>query len=39
VTLDAHPTLLTSQKAMVRRLTTSGAGVEVVVGKAGSGKT
>jgi ATP-dependent exoDNAse (exonuclease V) alpha subunit len=24
---------------MVRRLTTSGAGVEVVVGKAGTGKT
>jgi conjugative relaxase-like TrwC/TraI family protein len=27
------------QTAMVRRLTTSGAGVEVVVGKAGTGKT
>lgn len=27
------------QQAMVRRLTTSGAGVEVVIGKAGAGKT
>ena len=32
-------TLSDEQEAMVRRLTTSGAGVEVVVGKAGTGKT
>ena len=32
-------TLTDEQAAMVRRLTTSGAGVEVVVGKAGTGKT
>jgi ATP-dependent exoDNAse (exonuclease V) alpha subunit len=37
--LAAHPILSAEQAAMVRRLTTSGAGVEVVVGKAGSGKT
>jgi Ti-type conjugative transfer relaxase TraA len=32
-------TLSDEQATMVRRLTTSGAGVEVVVGKAGTGKT
>ncbi len=32
-------TLSPEQAAMVRRLTSSGAGVEVVVGKAGTGKT
>jgi conjugative relaxase-like TrwC/TraI family protein len=32
-------TLADEQATMVRRLTTSGAGVEVVVGKAGTGKT
>jgi conjugative relaxase-like TrwC/TraI family protein len=32
-------TLTAEQAAMVRRLTSSGAGVEVVVGKAGTGKT
>jgi conjugative relaxase-like TrwC/TraI family protein len=32
-------TLTREQQAMVRRLTGSGAGVEVVVGKAGTGKT
>lgn len=32
-------TLFTDQRAMVEHLTTSGHGVEVVVGKAGSGKT
>jgi conjugative relaxase-like TrwC/TraI family protein len=32
-------TLSDEQEAMVRRLATSGAGVEVVVGKAGTGKT
>jgi hypothetical protein len=32
-------TLTDEQAAMVRRLTSSGAGVEVVVGKAGTGKT
>jgi hypothetical protein len=31
--------LSAEQTAMVRRLTTSGAGVEVVVGRAGTGKT
>lgn len=34
-----HGELGDDQAAMVRRLCTSGAGVEVVVGKAGSGKT
>lgn len=34
-----RPTLSDEQAAMVHRLTTSGAGVEVVVGKAGTGKT
>jgi hypothetical protein len=33
------PGLTPGQDAMVRQLTTSGFGVEVVVGKAGSGKT
>jgi conjugative relaxase-like TrwC/TraI family protein len=32
-------TLTPEQQTMVRRLTASGAGVEVVVGKAGTGKT
>ena len=31
--------LSTEQQAMVRRVATSGAGVEVIVGKAGAGKT
>jgi len=34
-----HRTLSDEQAVMVRRLTGSGAGVEVVVGKAGTGKT
>lgn len=34
-----RPTLADEQRAMVRRLATSGAGVDVVVGKAGAGKT
>lgn len=34
-----RPTLSDEQRAMVRRLATSGAGVDVVVGKAGAGKT
>lgn len=37
--LSKRPTLYADQQAMVRRLTTSGQGVEVVVGKAGAGKT
>jgi Ti-type conjugative transfer relaxase TraA len=39
--IAVHPrrTLTREQQAMVRRLTSSGAGVEVVVGKAGTGKT
>jgi TrwC relaxase/AAA domain len=37
--LAAHPILSAEQAAMISRLTNSGAGVEVVVGKAGSGKT
>jgi hypothetical protein len=37
--LAARPSLSAEQAAMVRRLATSGDGVEVVVGKAGSGKT
>ena len=37
--LTARPTLSAEQRRMVSRLTTSGASVEVVVGKAGSGKT
>ena len=35
----ARRTLTDEQEQMVRRLTTSGAGVELVVGKAGTGKT
>ena len=34
-----RPSLFADQRAMVTRLTTSGQGVEVVVGKAGAGKT
>lgn len=34
-----RPSLFEDQQAMVTRLTTSGLGVEVVVGKAGAGKT
>jgi conjugative relaxase-like TrwC/TraI family protein len=37
--IAARPSLSGEQVAMVRRLTTSGAGVEVVVGRAGAGKT
>lgn len=37
--LAKRPSLFSDQQAMVRRLTTSGQGVEVVVGKAGAGKT
>ncbi len=37
--LAARPTLSDEQKSMVRRLTTDGAGVAIVVGKAGTGKT
>lgn len=37
--LSKRPGLFADQQAMVRRLTTSGQGVEVVVGKAGAGKT
>ena len=37
--LARRPTLSEEQTQMVRRLTASGAGVEVVVGKAGAGKT
>jgi conjugative relaxase-like TrwC/TraI family protein len=37
--LATRPTLSQEQRAMVERLTGSGAGVEVVVGVAGSGKT
>jgi conjugative relaxase-like TrwC/TraI family protein len=36
---DRRPTLSDEQRAMVARLVTSGAGVDVVVGKAGAGKT
>ena len=38
-TLHRHRELGADQAEMVRRLCTSGAGVDVVVGKAGSGKT
>lgn len=34
-----RPSLADEQASMVRRITTSGAGVDVVVGKAGAGKT
>ena len=37
--LAERPTLSGEQAEMVRRLTSSGAAVDVVVGKAGSGKT
>jgi conjugative relaxase-like TrwC/TraI family protein len=37
--IAARPSLSGEQAAMVRSLTTSGHGVEVVVGKAGTGKT
>jgi conjugative relaxase-like TrwC/TraI family protein len=37
--LERFPLLAEDQRSMVRRLTSSGAGVEVVVGRAGSGKT
>jgi conjugative relaxase-like TrwC/TraI family protein len=37
--LNRFPTLAEEPQNMVRRLTISGAGVEAVVGKAGSGKT
>jgi len=37
--LTARPTLSSEQEEMIRRLTTEGAGVAVVVGKAGTGKT
>jgi ATP-dependent exoDNAse (exonuclease V) alpha subunit len=39
VALAAFPDLDADQQAMVRRLASSGAGVDVVVGKAGTGKT
>jgi conjugative relaxase-like TrwC/TraI family protein len=38
-TLAAYPTIGADQEAMVRDLAQSGAGVAVVVGKAGTGKT
>lgn len=37
--LSARPSLSDEQRVMVERLVTSGAGVEVVVGAAGTGKT
>lgn len=37
--LERRPSLFEDQQAMIRSLTTSGLGVEVVVGKAGAGKT
>lgn len=37
--LDTRPSISGEQGEMVRSLTTSGTGVDVVVGKAGSGKT
>jgi conjugative relaxase-like TrwC/TraI family protein len=37
--LEDHQHLSAEQASMVRRLATSGAGVKVVVGKAGAGKT
>ncbi len=37
--LRRRPTTGGDQDEMVRRLTSSGAGVDVVVGKAGAGKT
>jgi conjugative relaxase-like TrwC/TraI family protein len=38
-TLDAHPSLSAEQHTMVDTITTDGAGVSVVVGAAGTGKT
>jgi conjugative relaxase-like TrwC/TraI family protein len=37
--LERRPSLFEDQQAMVKSLATSGLGVEVVVGKAGAGKT
>jgi AAA domain len=37
--LGAHPTIAGEQAAMVRDISQGGAGVQVVVGKAGTGKT
>lgn len=37
--LEQYPFLAEEQRAMVRHLVTSGAGVDVVVGRAGTGKT
>ncbi|HEX3946148.1 MAG TPA: MobF family relaxase, partial [Acidimicrobiales bacterium] len=37
--LGRYPFLADEQQAMVRRLVTSGAGVDAVVGRAGTGKT
>lgn len=37
--LAERPTISDEQREVVERLTTSGAGVEVVVGRAGTGKT
>ena len=37
--LERRPSLFPDQRAMVKSLTTSGLGVEVVIGKAGAGKT
>jgi conjugative relaxase-like TrwC/TraI family protein len=37
--IGARPTLKADQREMVRRLLTSGEGVAVVIGEAGSGKT
>lgn len=37
--LEGRPSLSDEQKQMIESLTTSGAGVEVVVGRAGTGKT
>ena len=37
--LAAHPTLDADQQTMIRTLASSGAGVDVVVGKAGTGKS
>ncbi len=37
--LAAHPTLDPDQQTMIRTLASSGAGVDVVVGKAGTGKS
>ncbi|CAN5676363.1 MobF family relaxase [soil metagenome] len=38
-TLAQRPSLSEEQRAMVSRLVSSGAGVDIVVGKAGTGKT